>query len=154
MGSSGIELRPAETADADAIRRLVRDAYALYVPRIGREPAPVTADYDALVRDGAVTLALENDEIVGVLVLRPQTDSVLVENVAVAPAAQGRGIGRALLAYAEKRTLELGREKVALYTNARMTENLAFYPALGYREVGRRRESGFDRVFFEKTIRA
>jgi hypothetical protein len=33
-----------------------------------------------------------------------------------------------------------------------MTENLAFYPALGYTEVDRRREHGFERVFFEKRL--
>jgi hypothetical protein len=37
-----------------------------------------------------------------------------------------------------------------LYTNAAMSENLALYPRLGYREVDRRRDAGFDRVFFAK----
>ena len=39
-----------------------------------------------------------------------------------------------------------------LYTNARMTENLSLYPHLGYVEVERREEDGFDRVFFEKGL--
>jgi GNAT superfamily N-acetyltransferase len=136
----------------DAIRRLVRAAYARYVPRIGREPAPMTADYEELVAAGEVTVALEDDVIVGVLVLRPTGVALLVENVAVAPAAQGRGIGRALLAHAEAQARELGLGKVALYTNAKMAENLSFYPALGYVEVDRRSEHGFERVFFEKTL--
>lgn len=137
----------------DGVRRLVRDAYALYVPRIGREPAPMTADYAELVVAGEVTVAVEDGAIVGVLVLRPGPDSLLVENVAVAPAAQGHGIGRALLAHAEARARELELDRVALYTNAKMTENLSFYPALGYVEVDRRHEQGFERVFFEKALR-
>ena len=137
----------------EAVRRLVRDAYAIYVPRIGREPAPMTADYEALVAAGEVIVAVEGDGIVGVLVLRARPDSLLVENVAVAPFAQGRGIGRTLLAHAETRARELGLGKIALYTHAKMTENLSFYPALGYVQVERRREQGFERVFFEKTLR-
>jgi ribosomal protein S18 acetylase RimI-like enzyme len=110
------------------------------------------ADYEALVADGAVSVAVEENAIVGVLVLRPQPDALLLENVVVAPSAQGRGIGRMLIAFAEQHARELALPKVTLYTNAKMTENLAFYPALGYAETGRRREHGFERVFFEKPV--
>jgi ribosomal protein S18 acetylase RimI-like enzyme len=147
-----LEIRPGQAVDVDTIRQLVRDAYAVYVPRIGQEPAPVGADYGALVNEGAVTVAVDGGSIVGVLVLRPQQDSLLLENVAVAPQKQGRGIGRALLAFAERRARELDLPKVTLYTNSRMTENLSLYPRLGYVEVGRRVEAGFDRVLFEKTL--
>jgi ribosomal protein S18 acetylase RimI-like enzyme len=87
-----------------------------------------------------------------VLVLEPEEDALLLDNVAVAPAAQGRGIGRKLIALAERRARELGLPKVRLYTNAKMTENLRMYPALGYVEVGRGGEGGFHRVFFEKPV--
>jgi len=153
MTSAELELRPADATDVEAVRCLVREAYAVYVPRIGREPAPMAADYEGLVAAGEVTVAVEDQAIVGVIVLRAQPDSLLVENVAVAPAAQGRGIGRTLLAHAEIRAGALGLRRLALYTNAKMTENLSFYPALGYVEVGRRRERGFERVFFEKALR-
>jgi ribosomal protein S18 acetylase RimI-like enzyme len=148
------EIRPARADEVDAVRRLVRRAYAIYVPRIGREPAPMGADYAALVRAGAVTVAADQGAIVGVLVLRAQLGSLLLENVAVAPAEQRRGIGRALIAFAEERARELNLGKVTLYTNARMTENLSLYRRLGYVEVGRRREDGFERVFFEKIVEA
>ena len=147
-----MELRAARAGDAAAIRSLVREAYEVYVPRIGREPAPMSADYDALVAAGQVSVATEDGTIVGALVLRPQPEALLVENVAVAPAAQGRGVGRSLMAFAEQRARELGLAKVTLYTNERMTENLRFYPALGYVEVDRRHEHGFDRVYFEKSL--
>jgi ribosomal protein S18 acetylase RimI-like enzyme len=110
------------------------------------------ADYTALVGEGAVTLAIDQGAIVGVLVLRPQPGSLLLENVAVAPAEQRRGIGRALIAFAEERARELNLGKVTLYTNARMAENLSLYRRLGYVEIERRREDGFERVFFEKTV--
>src|SRR5919204_2460618 len=97
MSKAGIEIRAARPAEADAIRRLVREAYAPYVSRIGREPAPMNADYPALVADGAVWVALNRGELVGVLVLREEPESLLLENVAVNPEAKGKGIGRALV---------------------------------------------------------
>jgi ribosomal protein S18 acetylase RimI-like enzyme len=148
----GFHIRPAGADEVDAIRRVVRDAYEIYVPRIGQEPAPMRADYAALTREDAVTVAIDQGAIVGVLVLRPQPDSLLLENVAVAPAEQGRGIGRALIAFAEERARDLNLKTVTLYTNALMIENLALYRGLGYVEVGRRREHGFDRVFLEKLV--
>jgi hypothetical protein len=33
-----------------------------------------------------------------------------------------------------------------------MVENLAYYPRLGYVEYDRRREDGFDRVYFRKRL--
>lgn len=33
-----------------------------------------------------------------------------------------------------------------------MTDNLSIYPRLGYVEVERRLEDGFNRVFFEKRL--
>jgi hypothetical protein len=47
--AGGLELRSAGPADVEAVRDVVRHAFALYVPRIGREPAPMNADYRALV---------------------------------------------------------------------------------------------------------
>jgi GNAT superfamily N-acetyltransferase len=154
VNAVGLEIRAARPEDVDRIARLVREAYAVYVERVGRKPAPMTADYRALVRAGAVWVALEGKAMAGILVVEPRDEALLLENVAVAPAAQGRGIGRALVAFAERRARDLGLGKVELYTNARMSENLAFYPRIGYVKVDRRCEGGFDRVFFEKTLDA
>jgi ribosomal protein S18 acetylase RimI-like enzyme len=147
------DIRPAQPTDADAVTACVRAAYAHYVPRIGREPAPMQADYPALIDAGVVWVAEEDRELVGVLVVRPQPPALLVENVAVRPASQGRGLGRALMAFAEERARASGLQETVLYTNERMTENLRFYPALGYLETGRREQDGFARVFFRKSLR-
>jgi hypothetical protein len=40
-----------------------------------------------------------------------------------------------------------------LYTNAAMTENLAYYPRRGYIETHRAAQDGFHRVFFRKPVR-
>jgi ribosomal protein S18 acetylase RimI-like enzyme len=148
-----VSIRLAEPADVEAVQACVRAAYSIYVERIGRPPAPMTADYEVLVAAGEVWVASEDEDVIGVLVIRPQSDSLFLENVAVAPARQGRGIGRALIDFVERRAAELGLPAVELYTNERMIENLSFYPALGYVETGRRRHEGFARVFFRKQLR-
>jgi hypothetical protein len=57
---------------------------------------------------------------------------LLVENVAVAPAAQGRGLGTQLMDVAERVARDLGLNELRLYTNARFAENIALYEKLGY----------------------
>jgi ribosomal protein S18 acetylase RimI-like enzyme len=145
-------IRPALPDDAAAVAACVRAAYAGYVALIGREPAPMGADYAALIAAAAVWVAHDAAEVVGVLVLHERVTALLIENVAVHPSRQGRGIGRALVAFAEEQARAAGLAEVTLYTNARMTANLRFYPALGYAETGRRAEDGFDRVFYRKRL--
>src|SRR5687767_4895939 len=119
-----VRIRPAEPAEVDAVRACVRAAYSIYVERIGRQPAPMSADYEALVAAGEVWVACEEESVVGVLVIRARSGSLFLENVAVTPGSQGRGIGRALIDFAERQAAELGLPAVELYTNERMTENL------------------------------
>jgi ribosomal protein S18 acetylase RimI-like enzyme len=146
------QIVPAAPGDARAVAGCVRAAYAGYVERIGREPAPMTADYRALIAAGEVWVIRAGEGISGVLVLRPQPPALLVENVAVAPDRQGAGLGRALMAFAEEHARTEGLAEVVLYTNERMTENLRFYPALGFTETGRGVQDGFARVFYRKTL--
>lgn len=93
-------LRRATAADAAAVRDLTRAAYAEWVPVLGREPKPMGADYDAAVRDHVVDLLHLDGELAALAEMRPEADRLLVVNVAVLPAHQGRGHGRALMAHA------------------------------------------------------
>jgi ribosomal protein S18 acetylase RimI-like enzyme len=109
-------------------------------------------NYEAKVGEGHVSVAEDDGKVVGVIVLIEEPDHLLVENVAVEPERQSQGIGRALLAFAEAIARDAGLSTLRLYTNAAMTENLAFYSRLGYKEVDRRTDSGFKRVFFSKHL--
>src|SRR5262245_7747043 len=110
------------------------------------------ADYTARLAAREIWVADGDGGPVGVLVMRPLATSLLLENVAVSPALQGQGIGRSLISFAENHARSLGLGEVTLYTNERMTENLRLYPSLGYVEVDRGVEDGFERVFFRKTL--
>jgi GNAT superfamily N-acetyltransferase len=145
-------IRLAEPADCAAVTACVRQAYAHYVERIGREPAPMTADYADLIARGAVHVLLEEADIVGVLVVHQLDDSLFIENVAVHPRYQKRGLGRTLMAMAEQQARLAGMAEMRLYTHELMVENIALYQRLGYREVERREEDGFRRVFMRKPV--
>ena len=145
-------IRPARPADADWARALVRRAYQLYVPRMGKEPAPMLADYGALIAEGQVHVLEDGGQTVALIVIYPKDDALFIENIAVDPVAQGKGHGRTLIAFTEREARRLGLSFLRLYTNARMTENLAYYPSLGFRETERREEDGYSRVFFEKRV--
>jgi GNAT superfamily N-acetyltransferase len=147
-----VAIRPAGPGDLPALQRIAAQAYAPYVSRIGREPAPMTADYATDVTSGAVWVAVEDGEALGLLVVHRRADHALLENVAVTPAARGRRIGAALVAHAERLAAGWGLAEIRLYTNAAMTENLTYYPRLGYRETGRGELDGFQRVFFSKLL--
>jgi GNAT superfamily N-acetyltransferase len=148
---SGTRVRAARGADVPALRTLVADAFAPFTARTGARSAP-PVDWETVVWALAAVVATRDDRVVGVLVLWPHPDHVLVEILAVAPEEQGRGVGAALLDRAELTAIESGTNIVRLQTDARMTEALAHWVRRGYAEVGRRPLDGVDRVLLEKRL--
>ena len=126
------EIRRAVPSDAPAIRELTRAAYAKWVPAIGREPTPMTVDYDARVRDHRIELLHVDGRLAALIELVPKAAHLLIENVAVLPAFQGQGYGRRLLAHAETVAASLGLSAVRLYTNPLFAGNVQLYGRLGY----------------------
>lgn len=133
-----IRLRPAAPHEAAEIRALVRAAYARWIPVIGREPRPMQVDYDAAMLEHDFVLAIgasdasATSQTLGVIETERRADHLWIENVAVAPHAQGRGVGRLLLADAERRAEEAGLPELRLLTNAAFAANIRLYRMLGY----------------------
>ena len=145
-------IRLAGPPDQAAIEAIVQAAYAVYVPRIGRKPAPMEDDYAALIAARHVHVLEDGGEILGLVVLVPEEGQMLLDNVAVLPDAHGRGYGHRLLAFAEQQARAAGYAAIRLFTNAAMTENQARYRRLGYVETHRAGEDGFRRVFMSKRL--
>ena len=148
----GQSLRPATHDDLATVQDIVRTAYTHYIGRIGREPGPMTDDYAALIGAGQVHVAERDGVVQGLLVLIPQNDAMLLDNVAVAPAAQGLGLGRLMLNFAERAAIAAGYKAIKLYTNEAMTENIALYTRMGYAETHRAEEKGLRRVYLRKPL--
>lgn len=157
-----LTLNPATPAQIPALEALIHAAYVKYTPRIGREPAPMTADYSALLTTHDVfvlqkstsSTTAETEPILGTIVLYRdrQTNIMRINSLAVDPAAQGGGYGRVLLQYTEQAARTQGFAALELYTNVKMIENLGFYGKLGFVEMRRGVEDGYERVYFRKEL--
>jgi GNAT superfamily N-acetyltransferase len=145
-------IRPAGASDLPAIARIVSAAYEKYIARIGKPPGPMLDDYPSHIRARTAWVIEVAGVVCGLIVLLPKGDHLLLDNVAVDPALHRRGIGRALMAFAEKEAQRRGYRELRLYTHEKMTENLVMYPALGWQETGRGEQAGYRRVFFRKSV--
>lgn len=125
-------LRRAGMDDRGALEALQRAAYAANARIIGRTPIPMEWDYGAVLRDWEVWLADQDGVLAGALILDLRPDDLYIENLSVAPAAQGAGLGNRLLAAAEIRAGQLGRDTLRLLTNALLVRNVDWYARKGF----------------------
>lgn len=147
-----IEMRPADQNDLQFLRACARAAYQQYIAVIGKPPAPMVEDFVARLADHFVHIASAGDEPIGYAVWTIRNDALFLDSIAILPAAQSGGRGRAMMAWLEGEARRRGLIAIELYTNEKMTRNLTFYAQLNYRETGRVEEHGFRRVYFRKAL--
>lgn len=112
--SASATLRPARSADAAAIERLL---FASSLPTAG-----VAESLDGFI------VAESDGEIVGVAGLEGGGDSALLRSVAVAPAWRSRGFGRALVTRAIEKAETRGFGALYLLT----TTAEGYFPNFGF----------------------
>ncbi len=152
---SDVQVRPARPEDVPAVEALVAAAYGHYVERIGMPPLPMVDDYRARVDAGHVWVVDgpgAPGDLLGLVVLVEEPNHLYVDNVAVAPHAQGAGLGRRLLTFAEERAVAAGLGSMRLMTHELMTENRAIYAHLGWREVSGAEREGRRAVVLVKAV--
>ena len=148
-----IHLRKALARDAPAILACVREAYAPYVERMGKEPGPMREDYTEVIARAQVHVAVDKEGgLAGVLVLELTADGFCLDNIAVRPLFHGKGVGRELLTLAEGEALRQGHSSLYLYTNECMHENQVLYARNGYVEYRRAVVKGYARIFYRKSL--
>ena len=137
-----ITIRHAAPSDLASIQAISDAAYGVYVAAMGQKPGPMLADYGAHLADDAVLVAVDSGGPVrGYAVMLDRPDGFWLENIAVDPAAQGQGIGTNLIDAVED--WFRGRtDHYRLYTNVKMTANIAWYNRAGFVETGRATEIG------------
>src|SRR5262245_59167409 len=101
------QIRRARPEDAARIGAIARAAYAKYVPRIGREPAPMVADFAAEIAAERVVVIETDGTVHGYLIAWPEADAYFVDNIAVHPEQQGKGLGRELIDHAVREATRL-----------------------------------------------
>ena len=111
-------------------------------------------DYGELIAKHQVHVAVDGEALLGAIVLMVTDEGFYVDTVAVAPAARGSGVGRALLQLAEAEAQRQGYDSIYLATHVQMVENRALYSKTGYVQYDERVVNGFPRVFFRKRLPA
>ena len=153
-------IRPATLEDAPAVARLVVTAGMFGAEESAFVP-PLFADVLGSPRDGRHGLVVDDDAGVrGVAYWRPVevADGVVdLTMIAVDPAVQGRGVGRALMRHAEAQARGAGQRLVLVQTSGRdqYAGTRRFYAALGYDEEARVRDywtAGDDMVLFRLAL--
>lgn len=136
-------VRPVRPDEADVTGQLVVAAYDAVAG------LPMTDDYAEELADvtgrGAVAevlVAVEEDRILGSVTFIPDATCPLAEDLregecglrmmAVAPTAQGRGVGQLLVEAALTRGREVGREAIFLHSTPQMTVAHRLYERNGF----------------------
>ena len=102
---------PADCVRRGSYRAHRARSFDKYVARIGRQPAPMGADYRVAVASSRVWVIEADGEVAGVVVNEVHDDHLLLDTVAVAPGAQGHGYGALLLTRARTTPANLGFRK-------------------------------------------
>jgi ribosomal protein S18 acetylase RimI-like enzyme len=136
----GVELRTYTDADAHAVRRLLDDAYAgwdeTYVPFTHEDWLAFMTAHDSF--DPACWFLAEVGGVLAGVCLTWKEG--WIKDLAVAPAARGRGLGELLLRQAFARLYERGVQRVGLKVDANNpTSALRLYERVGMQVVKRYR---------------
>ena len=150
--STSAVIRAAAPSDVAAITRCVCAAYLRHIERVGKQPWPMLQDYSNVIRTSQVHVAERDRRILGVLELLVTDEGFLLDSVAVDPSAQGTGIGRRLLEFAENEARRQGFQSIYLMTNEKMTDNQELYARIGYVLFDRQTVHGYSRVRMRKPL--
>ena len=166
-------VRPALAKDAEAMRFIAQQAFDQYVARMGKQPAPMLANFDFHLKYDSCFIAEQNGKAVGYAIMQfanneprnnesrnnepsdtePLDREPLLDTIAVLPTYQGRGIGKTLMLALETTMKQAGYKSYKLYSNIHMTETIAWYKRFGFEQLYQITEDGFDRVYMRKYLK-
>lgn len=155
---SDVRLRPADAADAEALRAILYGTFkSTWKPQI---TAVAAAAFVAEDRPSAYVgqrgldfwVAERDGEVIGLV----HWDGDFVHALHVLPSAARTGVGACLMDHAEAEIARAGFRAARLETDTFNTASQAFYAARGYREAGRYPDtewsSGLTTLLLVKTL--
>ena len=161
-------IRPAAPADLPAITRIYAEAVLHGTASFELKPpneAEMTRRYASVVEKEMPYLAAERDGLVvgyayaGLYHARPGYRYTVEDSIYVARTAQRDGVGRTLLTRLLAETEALGfRQMIAVIGDSENLGSITLHRALGFRDVGIMRATGFkfgrwiDTVFMQRAL--
>jgi ribosomal-protein-alanine N-acetyltransferase len=129
---TGFVVRPMQRRDLEAIQRIEEAVFST--------PWSLSAFREGLEVDASVSWTVEQgDRVVGYLVSWIVEDELHIGNVAVAPAFQGRGVARRLVAHSLEHAAGHGVRWVALEVRRSNERAIRLYASFGFKRIGVRR---------------
>jgi ribosomal protein S18 acetylase RimI-like enzyme len=133
-----LTFRQAVPSERDGVERVLRAAFTPYVRALGRElSAAGYARLPAELERGDIYVALEADQIVGVIRTERRDDGIFIDQIGVDPAQQGAGVGSWLLSRIEEVARLSGARGMSLYTAEMMEHLVRLYRRHGFEIVRR-----------------
>jgi predicted N-acetyltransferase YhbS len=142
-----LQVVPAGPERAEDVHRVTQAAFEPHRkldPPSGAGRESVAAAIDALSAGGGAIAELEGRPV-GCLRWRiDENGDFRVGRLAVVPGLQRRGIGRALMLWAEGEARRRGCDGIVVGVRIPLFGNLAFYRSLGYEVTGEHSHDGYD----------
>jgi ribosomal protein S18 acetylase RimI-like enzyme len=141
---NGVIVRDARPGELPAVGDLRVAAYAAQDFLSDGSPYTETLRGLGQAGDGQVLVAARGDQILGTVMLQiwphaghvtRSSDEAEIRALAVAPGAQGRGVGRALLQAVRQRAFSQGVRHLVLCTQPEMLMAQRLYEAEGFRRI-------------------
>lgn len=141
----------ASNLQAGQLLAIARTAYQQYVAAIGKEPAPMVADYASHIANDTIITASLDGVLIAFAVIIEKEDGFWLETIAVADGYRGQGVGTGLLGEVE-RFIATKARSYQLYTNEKMSGNKEWYLSLGFALTEVKTQAGYRRIFFKKEL--
>lgn len=153
-----ISIRPATVNDIPAICDITREAFSKYAHDLGK-PDKVTAlkeDLQAVMHDLTAKHIfvgeLDGESLGSIRYEILQSGIAYISRFGVKLAAQGCGMGRALIHAVVKDCLDNGVKAIALHTSSRMSSLIRFYYGQGFFIHSTSFERGYVRALLVKEL--
>lgn len=148
-----MEIRKATVNDVPEICSCSTESFKDYILLIERLPGPMLEDYYDSALCHNMFVAEEKGQILGFLLIKDgDGDFMWLDVVAVSPRAQGKGVGKALIAYCEEFIKNKGKSECRLYTHVKYKDIQAIYISHGFEIYDRVHENGFERFYMKKRL--
>jgi ribosomal protein S18 acetylase RimI-like enzyme len=149
-----MKLVPIDRAfeDWDALLALILAYFAPMHPRIDPPSSALQLTPQSLMQKAETEKAyavVENDRLAGCIFCKPEPpDCLYIGKLAVAPDAQGRGVGRLMLRAAEAYAAECRLPCLRLETRIELEENHRLFAQWGFVRTAEASHPGFTRPTF------
>ncbi len=141
-----ISYRLAGPDDAPEIVAVIHRGFAQYGGKLA-PPSGALGETVATVAerlgDERCIVALDGASLIGCVFYEVRDKEVYFSRLAVLPDYRGRGLARRLIAEVEAAARAARIAAVTLGVRIALTDNIAFFAALGYREISRHAHPGF-----------